>query len=121
MPTSIHCMFYVSLFYIFSSRKIYQKLVNFSVYVVFLNGTLKQGRAINLLQISLWIKRISGCRFLDPDLIDVTAEHELKCEGDGIVRDVFRYIGTWKNGTAKEVNKHLYEFWTNRKVCFRVC
>lgn len=61
---------------------------------------------------------ISSCRLLDRDLINVTAEHELKYESDGIVHDVFRYIGTWKNGSTHEVSRRVYELWTNRKVCF---
>lgn len=69
--------------------------------------------------LSLWIGFvISSCRFLDPDLVNITAEHELKYEPDGIVHDVFRYIGTWKNGTNKEVSRREYELWTNRKVRF---
>ncbi|MCP9261837.1 hypothetical protein DINM_005156 [Dirofilaria immitis] len=49
------------------------------------------------------------------DLVDVTTEHEFKCESDGTVHDVFRYVATWKNGTSKEVSRRVYELWTNRK------
>ncbi|KAM3719256.1 Acetyl-coenzyme A synthetase [Dirofilaria immitis] len=50
------------------------------------------------------------------DLVDVTTEHEFKCESDGTVHDVFRYVATWKNGTSKEVSRRVYELWTNRKT-----
>lgn len=60
----------------------------------------------------------SSFRLMDPDLVDVTTEHELKCEPNGIVHDVFRYIATWKNGISKEVSRRVYELWTNRKVSF---
>ncbi|VDK67399.1 unnamed protein product [Litomosoides sigmodontis] len=53
---------------------------------------------------------------LDYDLINVTAEHKLKYESDGIVHDVFRYVGTRKNGTTHEVSRRVYELWTNRKI-----
>ncbi|CAG9536849.1 unnamed protein product [Cercopithifilaria johnstoni] len=54
--------------------------------------------------------------FLDLDLVNVTAEHEFKYEPGGIVHDVLRYIGTWRNGTVKEVSRRIYELWTNRKI-----
>ncbi|EFO22597.2 hypothetical protein LOAG_05888 [Loa loa] len=63
-----------------------------------------------------WPSNTDDGMLLDLDLVDVTAEHEFKCECDGIVRDVFRYIGTWKNGTAKKVSRRVYELWTNRKI-----
>uniref|UniRef100_A0A915Q0I8 Uncharacterized protein n=1 Tax=Setaria digitata TaxID=48799 RepID=A0A915Q0I8_9BILA len=53
--------------------------------------------------------------FLGLDLIDVSATHEFKCEADGTVHDMLRYIATLKNGTAMEVSRRMYELWTTRK------
>uniref|UniRef100_A0A1I8EZT9 Uncharacterized protein n=2 Tax=Wuchereria bancrofti TaxID=6293 RepID=A0A1I8EZT9_WUCBA len=63
-----------------------------------------------------WSSNTSDEMLLDLNLVDVTAEHEFRCERDGVVHDVFRYIGTWKNGTAREVSRHVYELWNNRKI-----
>uniref|UniRef100_A0A0R3RTX7 Helicase domino n=1 Tax=Elaeophora elaphi TaxID=1147741 RepID=A0A0R3RTX7_9BILA len=86
--------------------------------------------SIDAYDLNCWSSNTNDEVLLDIDLVDVTAEHEFKHEPDGIVRDTFRYIGTWKDGTAKEVSKRIYELWTNRKkfcsttavrfVCYRI-
>ncbi|KAL3994659.1 hypothetical protein ACH3XW_22615 [Acanthocheilonema viteae] len=65
---------------------------------------------------NFWFLNTDDEMFLDPDLVNVKVEHEFKYEPDGIVHDTFRYIGTWKNGTVKEVSRRVYELWTNRKI-----
>ncbi|KAK6104137.1 hypothetical protein QQG55_15145 [Brugia pahangi] len=63
-----------------------------------------------------WFSNTDDKMLLDLNLVDVTAEHELRYERGGVVHDVFRYIGTWKNGTVREVSRHIYELWNNRKI-----
>ncbi|VDK61226.1 unnamed protein product [Onchocerca ochengi] len=71
---------------------------------------------VNLNDRNCWSSNNDDEILMDPDLVDVTTEHELKCEPNGIVHDVFRYIATWKNGISKEVSRRVYELWTNRKI-----
>ncbi|VDN04323.1 unnamed protein product [Thelazia callipaeda] len=60
-------------------------------------------------------------KLLALDVVDAKTIQEFKCQPNGIIHNTTRYIATLKNGCTKDINRRVYDLWTNQKDRENAC